>query len=540
MKTTIRIWKIMSALMIWQLNLYSQPVYFNQTIDLEGEWGTGMTVLTSDSSYYIAGITGPGYNLSIIQIGWTGYEDSWIKKYGEVNESWFPGSPGSLYPIDSSGYILGGSIDVDDTSCGTLFRFNHEFDTIYLHRYFSHSDNSLILTTVKPTLDSGYILTGEISIGINNNYTDLILLKTDSLGNELWRRTKNIGGADRGWSLIQLHDSSYIIGGYAYAPGVYHTGNPIVVKFDKNGEFLWSKNAGGPYQDDKAKICLDSDSTFTVLTAVADSVCTNDYDYAKITVIKYRQDGVELWRRHYGESICYNSVSNIRVLDNGDYICCGTQREPGNYDVTRFGWLLRINSEGDSIWFRRYTYSEGNPFRFNYLRDVFPTIDDGFIATGEVYDIPTSPLQRIWVLKVDSLGCDTAGCDPTVGLDDWQIGGLEDLERLDLVLWPNPCSSVVSISLTSRQSLVLSGAKDLCRQSIESWSIEIYDIFGRKVSGTTFSPLLEGRGRGWGTAWTVDEGGWMMDVSSLPAGLYLLVVKDGGKVKASAKFVVAR
>jgi len=37
----------------------------------------------------------------------------------------------------------------------------------------------------------------------------------------------------------------------------------------------------------------------------------------------------------------------------------------------------------------------------------------------------------------------------------------------------------------------------------------------------------------------MDEGGWTMDVSALPPGLYLLVLKDGVTAKASAKFVAA-
>jgi hypothetical protein len=64
---------------------------------------------------------------------------------------------------------------------------------------------SLILTCAKPTYDNAFISTGEIYISGFN--TDIILLKTDSQGNEIWRRTNNILLADRGWSIIQTPDS---------------------------------------------------------------------------------------------------------------------------------------------------------------------------------------------------------------------------------------------------------------------------------------------------------------------------------------------
>ncbi len=71
--------------------------------------------------------------------------------------------------------------------------------------------------------------------------------------------------------------------------------------------------------------------------------------------------------------------------------------------------------------------------------------------------------------------------------------------------------------------------------------LEIFDVFGRKVSDETLSSTRMGGGR---------EGGGIMDdgrmdtftmgVSSLPPGLYLLVVKDAESIVGSAKFVIVR
>ena len=59
-----------------------QTVYFSNTIDLSGEWGSGLSVIAGDSSYHIAGITGPGYNICIVEVSLNGIVN-WIKKFGK-------------------------------------------------------------------------------------------------------------------------------------------------------------------------------------------------------------------------------------------------------------------------------------------------------------------------------------------------------------------------------------------------------------------------------------------------------------------------
>ena len=90
-----------------------------------------------------------------------------------------------------------------------------------------------------------------------------------------------------------------------------------------------------------------------------------------------------------------------------------------------------------------YTQYPGN---LNLLLDVDLAPDGGYIATGEVGAHPPNDLQKIWVLKVDSLGCDTAGCDPTVGVAEEEMGRGGDGERL--VVYPNPGSDQIHVRWT--------------------------------------------------------------------------------------------
>jgi hypothetical protein len=66
------------------------------------------------------------------------------------------------------------------------------------------------------------------------------------------------------------------------------------------------------------------------------------------------------------------------------------------------------------------------------------------------------------------------------------------------------------------------------------FSLVIYDIFGNIAPARTLSSTRMGGDREGGA------GGWHVDVSSLPPGIYIAIVREKTAVVASAKFVVVR
>ncbi|MCB0814843.1 MAG: hypothetical protein KDB87_16985, partial [Flavobacteriales bacterium] len=70
------------------------------------------------------------------------------------------------------------------------------------------------------------------------------------------------------------------------------------------------------------------------------------------------------------------------------------------------GFLLRTNSQGDSLWLRHYWYTDSIMNDGTGLfYDVTPTSDGGFIAVGTMLgsiagNDPPGASQDVWVLKV--------------------------------------------------------------------------------------------------------------------------------------------
>ncbi|MBW6460275.1 MAG: T9SS type A sorting domain-containing protein, partial [Bacteroidales bacterium] len=103
------------------------------------------------------------------------------------------------------------------------------------------------------------------------------------------------------------------------------------------------------------------------------------------------------------------------------------------------------------------------------------------------------------------------GVNEHEGMGAWGHGGV--------LVYPNPTRGMLNV-----ECLMLNEGA--------SYSLEIYDIFGRQAPGLIVS-LPPGGGR-------AGDGGWTVDVSGLVPGIYLAVVRDQANWIGSGKFVVVR
>ena len=94
------------------------------------------------------------------------------------------------------------------------------------------------------TNDEGYALAGYTnSFGAGGK--DFWLVKTDSVGNQLWNKTYGGPGDEVAYSVIQTNDEGYALAGYTNSFGA--GGKDFwLVKTDSVGNQLWNKTYGGP------------------------------------------------------------------------------------------------------------------------------------------------------------------------------------------------------------------------------------------------------------------------------------------------------
>ena len=126
------------------------------------------------------------------------------------------------------------------------------------------------LTYATPTKDGGFIAVGDSRSnnidGITNNKglngsvtTDAVIVKFDSDGNVIWSRNLEGGGTDGFHSVTETKDGNYVAVGFSHTTNIHGVQNQsrpgarradaIIAKFDTNGDLIWIKGWGGDETD---------------------------------------------------------------------------------------------------------------------------------------------------------------------------------------------------------------------------------------------------------------------------------------------------
>jgi hypothetical protein len=480
-------------------------------------WSGSVTLIEESDGYIICGKTGT--DIGMIKIDPTG-EQLWSKTWGDTIASWYTGYPGSLISQET-GYYLAGTKNYLSPSrqVGLLMHFNSIWDTLWTKEFnMNMDDNPDTATRINQITicnNSDLVLVGDVYK--SETGSNILLIRTDSSGSIIWYKTYSYLKTmfTDGYSVIQTADHGFAIGGFWWISGSpTATGDPIIIKTDSSGNQTWIRNIGESFEDNSACLSNSKDDNIIVGTNIADFE-GGGTPYSRINIVKMDNDGEILWNKKYGATEFINYLSNIRCQDDGSILCTGSVWSdiPGG-----LGWILKVDSNGDSLWYRNYQLLNGGS-SLNRLKDIIPVNDNSYLTCGTIY--PASPdtgIQSAWVIKLDSIGCEFEGCDSTVGVDEqgsmeaWGQGRREAGKCGSMEIWPNPAHDQIILTFPEYISL-------------ETEEIKIYNLFGQEVMKTKVSPQNKM---------------FSLNISSLRSGLYLVRCKDSKNKILTGKFVVAR
>jgi hypothetical protein len=488
---------------------FCQPVYFNNLYCLGDPsiWSGAVTLSEEVDGYFICGKA--GNDIAIIKLNDNG-EQLWSKTWGDSLSSWYVGYPGSLQSIDNQHYLAcSKNFYSRIRQVSFVMHFDNNWDTTWTKEYDlnydENPDTGTLIQNIALCNNRDLVFTG--SLARPDLGARILLIRCDNLGSILWYElyTVNPSGVNDGYSVIQTSDGGFAIGGFYYVIGNNDSGDPIIIKTDSLGNKEWLKNLGGPYEDNAAMLCQANDGNILMGTTITDSAFGST-TFSKIHIKKFDNEGNTLWNKRYGQSQVSNYLSNIRSMNDGSILCVGSVWSEAPWNI---GWILKLNSVGDSLWYREY-YILGGESTYNRLMDIISTNDSGFISCGYIAPAPPDPgIQSAWVIKLDSIGCEFAGCDTTVGVKEhgggeaWGLGGLE--------IWPNPARDWIVLTMPEF---------DLSHEM----ELAIYNLFGQEVMKTR--AVLQSRSVS-------------MNISSLPSGVYFVTGRDSHQRALNGKFVVS-
>ena len=367
-----------------------------------------------------------------------------LKEYGNDSTLWVHGVENSLQATGTGNYILAGQRCVNWYRDNMLVKFDSNFDTIFTKTYYPVNDNGnkdVLNYNTCIGKDNSYLMVGHTNI--DNNYDSLYkyqmqLIKTDTLGNLLWRKTYgNDTYTHYGYKVVNTFDGGYLLGGWCDKNG----GDWAIVKTDQNGEnpiykyFGHTTNGEGRIMG----ITTTKDSCYIITGAYA--ISTGGIDKARI--LKLDKNLNIVWDKQYlniGDvSFFYKALEK----ENNNLFIYGAERNSLNYKMST---IMELTSEGDSIW-KQVTTANNQETSSNNLESGKITPDGGLIFGGYIFDVNLTPYQQMWLVKTDSLGCDGTQwtCNTT------HLENTAENKESALRVWPNPVKNELHISFNQKE-----------------------------------------------------------------------------------------
>lgn len=166
-----------------------------------------------------------------------------------------------------------------------------------------------------------------------------MLVKTDSLGNEQWRKVFGTTRNENSLFVKELHDKTLLVSG-AYERISSSQKKAYLAKINLNGEFLWEKSfeiTSGTYFVFK-EIIEKQDGTLLQI-----GTTRNDTGTPVGTLFKFDPLGNLLWYRAYEESADLDQyIYDVIPNENGGFVFCGSAFDT----VAQRAWVVKTDCFG--------------------------------------------------------------------------------------------------------------------------------------------------------------------------------------------------
>jgi hypothetical protein len=239
--------------------------------------------------------------------------------------------------------------------------------------------------------DGNFLLLGN-TWTYGSGLTDMWLVKVNPQGDTIWSHAYGGSDFDFADAIVAAGDGGFLLAGQTYT---FLAGeNMFLIKVNSQGELLWSHTFGG-FHDEIANAIIPAGDGCFLLAGVSEQETFTGQ--GKVALIKVGQHGDSLWMRSYDYSGVYEDWANAIIPsgDGGFLLAGGT----GFYGFTSLnGLLVKVNSQGDSLWSR--TYGGSNHTEINSL---IPTSDGCFLLGGWT-SVPGTGIVEMHLIKVDFQG----------------------------------------------------------------------------------------------------------------------------------------
>lgn len=237
----------------------------------------------------------------------------------------------------------------------------------------------------------GYYITGYTS-GYGAASKDLILYKTDADGNEVWH--KIFGGPDIevGKSVVQSPDGSVLVCGYTQSQGAGED-DLMLIKTDSNGNQLWTKTYGGSSSEMGKQVLVNGNGEYVILGSTGSQGAGNK-DYWLFCT---DTSGNTIWSKTYGNDGYQECFAVIETADGG-YLISGDSDIHGVDFLNMY--LVKTGPAGALIWEKNIESPENY---YEYGKGLCEMADGTYMICGNL-KYPADRTNDLFFCQVDTSG----------------------------------------------------------------------------------------------------------------------------------------
>ena len=231
------------------------------------------------------------------------------------------------------------------------------------------------------TAQSSSFGTGDFSELTSKGAQDAVIVKFDKNGTVLWVNNFGGSGSDEFDGVSAVSDGYIAVGTSrlsSFGTGDFESisskgeSDAIMVKYDTQGNKLWTKTFGGEGFDNFTNIETDGDNYIVVGDCSEESFENGDLFgvEAKGTtdaiMIKYDKNGEIIWKRNFGGR---NDDYFVSVaVDETGYVAVGNNysSDGGDWDTSSIGWtdaiIVKYDKQGNLTWRKRFGGYDSDSF----------------------------------------------------------------------------------------------------------------------------------------------------------------------------------
>jgi len=255
----------------------------------------------------------------------------------------------------------------------------------------------------------------------------------------------------------------------------YHSWQPMVLRFDSEGNFLAHTSWGSPGPQGSINDWLpwpvlisDEEFVFAYKHATYQNGFGPTFSKPRVGFFNATTMEVALLEPIDRESK-HHWITDFEKAPDGGFVMLGYGIRPHPFDDnlpdTEFSYMLKVNENGEEDWYHEYLppilFLNPAPY------DLEVTPDGGYAFVGNFFQsedpdssgwlIPIA--QHTWVVKTDGCGeVEFNGCAYTVDVEESKT------QNNNLKVWPNPANALLNLEYTGN-----------------AHSVELIDLYGKTV-----------------------------------------------------------